>query len=697
VLLRLWTALAAIGALACGAPAGRPATDDHARTAPARVSVESETVTVGESDVPSGPVVAWPTDSGLDGADAERVRISVDGRPGRGAGEPLVTIVIFSDFQCPYCGRVNPTLERIVDEYPDDVRLVFRNRPLPFHQDARPAAMAALEAYAQAGDDGFWRMHDLLFANQRALDRMSLDGYASQIGLDAAAFTRALDAEIHASQVDEDDAAAQRAGARGTPTFFINGRKLVGAQPYTAFEDVIDEEIALAEEAIDRGATRDRLYASVLSVAALAPAPTAAPSRPPAGNRPPPRRPDPNAVHHVPVGRSPSRGPDDALVTIVEISDFECPFCSRVQRTLTDLERRYGADLRIVFKHLPLDFHRHAEDAHRAALEARAQRGDRGFWEMHDLLFANQRALERRNLEGYARQAGLSLRRFKRAMGRDAHQSTIDTDVALTRRLGVRGTPAFFVNGRFLSGAQPVDAFAAVIDEELIKARALVAQGTPRDQVYAATIDGAAQALVYVGGAPSAPSAPAPNADRVYSIAVPANVPSRGSPSAPVTLQVFSDFQCPFCSRLMPTLEAVEREYGQRIRIVWRNYPLPFHQHARLAHRAALEVFRQGGDRKFWAYHDLLFSNQRALERDDLIRYARRIPGIDIHELEAALDQDRHEDTIAADMDAVRDAGARIGTPSVFVNGRLIQGAQPLPQFRTAIERALSEAGPGVP
>ena len=98
VLLRLWTALAAIGALACGAPAGRPATDDHARTAPARVSVESETVTVGESDVPSGPVVAWPTDSGLDGADAERVRISVDGRPGRGAGEPLVTIVIFSDF-----------------------------------------------------------------------------------------------------------------------------------------------------------------------------------------------------------------------------------------------------------------------------------------------------------------------------------------------------------------------------------------------------------------------------------------------------------------------------------------------------------------------------------------------------------------------------------------------------------------------
>jgi protein-disulfide isomerase len=583
---------------------------------------------------------------------------------------------------------VNPTLERLLSQYPDEVQIVFRNRPLPFHQEARPAAIAALEAYAQAGDDGFWEMHDLLFANQQRLDRSSLESYAAQIGLDRASFSRALSREAHAAIIDEDQEVARRIGARGTPTFFINGRKLVGAQPFAAFEDVVDEEIAIATEAMSEGVPRDRLYASVQAVALNEP--TGAAARPrQAPNPPPSRRPDPDAVHFVPVGTSPSRGPDDALVTIIEISDFECPFCGRVQATLTELERRYGRDIRIVFKNNPLPFHRHAEDAARAALEARAQRGAQGFWEMHDLLFANQQNLGRRDLERYARRAGLSLRRFKRAMGRNAHQSAIDADLALVRSLGVRGTPAFFINGRFLSGAQPVHAFVTVIEEELAKARTRVSSGTSRDQVYDATIAGGARSIVQLGGGRGPSPSPTPPSNQVYSIPLPSDAPSRGPTNAPVTLQVFSDFQCPFCSRLVPTLEALEREYGQRLRIVWRNYPLPFHDHAREAHRAALEVFRQGGDRKFWQYHDLLFANQQALSRRDLLRYARRIAGIDVHELETALEQHRHEDAIDADIEAARDAGARIGTPSVFVNGRLVRGARPIQDFRSAIDEAL--------
>jgi protein-disulfide isomerase len=685
---------------ACGAPPGRTtqSANDPAVSSPARVSVEGDAPPpppAAEPEEELDDVTPWPTDGGLPGADEERVRVGIGGRPARGASEPLVTVVVFSDFQCPFCSRVNPTLERLLNQYSDDLQIVFRNQPLPFHQDARPAAIAALEAYAQAGDDGFWRMHDLLFANQQQLDRSSLESYAAQIGLDRASFSSALSREAHTAIIDEDQEVAQRVGARGTPTFFINGRKLVGAQPFTAFEDIVDEEIAIAREAMNRGVPRDQLYASVLAVALAEPSGAAA--RPRRTRNPAPsRRPDPDAVHFVPVGRSPSRGPDDALVTIVEVSDFECPFCSRVQPTLTELERRYGRDLRIVFKNSPLAFHRHAEDAARAALEARAQRGDQGFWEMHDLLFANQQNLGRRDLERYARRAGLSLRRFKRAMGRDAHQATIDADLAFARSLGVRGTPAFFINGRFLSGAQPVHAFVTVIEEELAKARSRVSSGTARDQVYDATIAGGARSLVYAGGGPGpSPSlgpSPSPPPNQVFSIPLPANAPSRGPANAPVTLQVFSDFQCPFCSRLVPTLEALERAYGQRIRIVWRNHPLPFHQDARQAHRAAMEIFRQGGDRRFWQYHDLLFANQRALSRADLLRYARRIPGIDVDELEAALDQNRHDDVIEADMDAVRDAGARIGTPSVFVNGRLVRGARPVEDFRRAIDSALQGA-----
>ncbi len=694
--MRVLSFAVALSFFACGAPSGRPTgrINDPALT-PARVSVEGSAASASSApEEAADAVMAWPVDSDLAGADAERLRVGVDGRPARGAAEPLVTIVLFSDFQCPFCSRVNPTVERLLETYPDEVRLVFRNQPLPFHENARLAALAALEAYDQAGDEGFWRMHDLLFANQQSLDRASLERYAAEIGLDTARFARALDTGAHESTIDADQFVGRRVGARGTPTFFINGRKLVGAQPYPAFEEIVDEEIALAREAMSRGVAQSQLYGSAQAVAVAEPAaeaPRPSPPRPRAGNRGRPE-PDPGAIHFVPIGSSPTRGPDDALVTIVEISDFECPFCGRVQPTLTELERRYGRDLRIVFKNNPLPFHRHAESAARAALEARAQRGDQGFWDMHDLLFANQQSLERRDLERYARQAGLSVRRFKRAMGRRAHQSVIDTDLAFAQSIGIRGTPAFFVNGRYISGARPVEEFVTVIDQELAKARQRVSSGTPRDRVYDVTVADGARSIVYLGGAPGGGTpAPAP-APTHYTIPSAPNAPSRGPENAPVTLQLFSDFQCPFCARLVPTLEALERQYGQRIRIVWRNYPLPFHEYAREAHRAALEVLRQGGERRFWQYHDLLFANQRALTRADLLRYARRIAGIDVAELEAALDADRHDDVIEADIEAIRTAGAHIGTPSVFVNGELIQGARPIEDFRHAIDQALGAA-----
>ncbi len=682
---------------ACGSPPGAgPSTTADNAASPARVSVtDSRTAAGAPSEGASGrDVPPWPVDSGLPGADAERVRIPVAGRPIHGPADAAVTVVIFSDFECPFCSRVVPTLTRLVETFPDDVRLVFRNRPLPFHRQARPAAAAALEAFAQDGDAGFWKMHDLLFDNQQALTQADLETYATSLGLDLARFRQALDGRLHDAVIDQDDALAERIGAGGTPTFFINGRKLVGAQPFTAFEQLVDEELAIAAYAVDRGLDRRDVYASVQTVAVDTP--TAPPPRRQAAARPS-RRLDPSAVHYVPLGNSPSRGPADALVTIVEISDFECPFCGRVQQTLGELEQRYGGDLRIVFKHNPLPFHQQAPAAHRAALEAFAQRGNRGFWDFHDLVFGNQQALQRDDLNGYARGTRLNMRRFKRAMDRDAHQGAIDQDIALAASLGARGTPAFFINGRYIAGAQPASAFAAIIDEELAHARERLAAGTPRARIYAERIDGAPRSLVYLdgGGAGLGVGAGAPpRPPSVYSIAVPRSVPSRGPVGAPITLQVFSDFQCPFCSHLGPTLNAIEREYRGRVRIVFRNYPLPFHHDAPEAHRAALEVFRQGGDAKFWEYHDLLFDNQRALGRSALLSYARVLGGIDLGELEAALAGGRHQDVIDADIEAIRAAGARIGTPSTFVNGHLLQGAQPIEAFRRLIDAQIAEASP---
>jgi protein-disulfide isomerase len=628
--------------------------------------------------------------------DVERFRVDVaDNMPQRGPDDALVTIAMFSDFQCPFCGRVEPTINQIRERYGDQVRVVWRNNPLPFHQQAGPAAEAAMEAYAQRGDDGFWRMHGILFENQRALERADLERYAQQVGLDMNRFRTALDNHTHQASITRDTEAANRIGARGTPAFFINGRQLMGAQPLEQFTQVIDDEIRRSQAAVRAGTPRAGLYAALMRGARTTPAEEGAGAAG-AQKAPQPARPqpDPNAVYRVPVGDSPVRGRNDALVTIVAFSEFQCPFCSRVRPTIDQIMERYGNDVRFVFKHNPLPFHDNAMPAAEAASEAFAQRGAAGFWRMHDLMFENQTALTRENLESYAQQVGLDMARFRRALDEHTHQQAIEADQALARQLGASGTPSFFINGRNLRGAQPLEAFTAVIDQELQRAQERVRGGTPRARVYEATIENGATQPVMLPGAPAAaPEAAAPDADRVYEIAVPSGAPTQGPASAPVTIQIFSDYQCPFCSRVNPTIDQFMEQYQGRVRLVWRDYPLPFHQNATPAAEAAREVMAQRGNDAFWQYHHALFENQQDLSRETLERLAQQVPGINMTRFRAALDNHTHQAAIQADMDAVRRAGAEIGTPSFFINGRLLQGAQPIDAFRTAIDRAIRERG----
>ena len=623
--------------------------------------------------------------------DVDRVRIDVtDEMPQQGPADALVTVVLFSDFQCPFCSRVNPTFERIREHYGDDVRIVWRDTPLPFHNNATPAAEAAREAFAQRGNDGFWRMHEILFENQGALERANLESYAERVGLDMARFRRALDEHTHVAAVEADTAAGRTAGVTGTPAMFINGRSLVGAQPYEQFQTMIDEEVRAANAAISGGrATRANYYAALMRGAPAAPAPAAAA---PAADAPPARRtPDPNAVYNVPLGTGPVRGPADALVTIVIVSEFQCPFCNRVRPTLDRIAETYGNDVRFAFRNNPLPFHNNAMPASEAAMEAFAQRGNDGFWAMHDLMFENQANLDREHLEQFAGEVGLDMARFRRALDEHTHQATIEADQTLARNLGASGTPSFFINGRNLRGAQPFEAFQTVIDAALAAARERVAAGTPRARVYETTIAGGATAPVFLPGAAAEPAGePAEDPNRVYNIPVPANAPSRGGARAEVVIQIFSDFQCPFCSRVVPTVEALSERYGDRVRWVWRNYPLPFHNNAGPAAEAAMEAYAQRGDAGFWAMHDLLFENQRELGRETLERLAGEA-GLDMARFRRALDEHTHQASIDADMNAVRTAGASIGTPSFFINGRLLQGAQPEAAFTAAIDRALAE------
>jgi len=200
---------------------------------------------------------------------------------------------------------------------------------------------------------------------------------------------------------------------------------------------------------------------------------------------PQPGRPDPKLTYKVEVGEAAVKGSPEALVTIVEWSDFQCPFCKRVNPTMAKIQETYGDKVRIAFKHNPLPMHNRALAAAIAA-EAAGRQGK--FWEMHDILFENGRALTDENFEKWATELQLDVDKFKTDMKDKAIETKVKKQQAQGSKLGARGTPAFFVNGRFLSGAQPFEAFKPLIDEELKKAEALVAKGTAKKDVYAQVI-----------------------------------------------------------------------------------------------------------------------------------------------------------------------------------------------------------------
>ncbi len=166
------------------------------------------------------------------------VEVSVDDDPWIGGKRADVVIVAFSDFECPFCSRAASTMAELADEYGDDIKIVFRDFPLSFHANAHIAAEASECAHEQ---DMFWEMHDMIFANQDALDSDSLKSYAEEIGLDTDDFNECLDSGEMSDEVDADFADGASYGVQGTPAFFINGELISGAQPIENFRAIIDK------------------------------------------------------------------------------------------------------------------------------------------------------------------------------------------------------------------------------------------------------------------------------------------------------------------------------------------------------------------------------------------------------------------------------------------------------------------------
>ena len=584
----------------------------------------------------------------------------------KGNPNAKITLVEFNDYECPFCSRVEPTIKQILDAYPNDVRVAFVNMPLPFHKNAMPAAKAAIAAYKLGGADAFWKMHEKLFANQKGLNEDLFKSTAKEIGLDEAAFVAAMNSPEVATYITKGVAEAQKAGLGGTPSFLINGAQFVGAQPLDNFKKAIDAEIKRADDvAKAKNLSGMALYEELVKTA---PKPKADDEEEDLGRR------------LVDLTGAPVRGDANAPVTIVEFTDFECPFCSRANTTIEELLKNNPGKAKLVFRAYPLPFHKNAKLAHQAAEAAKIQGK---FWEYYDKLFANQKkpdgstGLDEASLIQYAADLGLNVEKFKADMVSDAVVKAVENDAKMGNAAGVNGTPHFLLNGRILSGAQPLGAFQSALDEEVQLAEAELKKGTPLDQVY--------PNIVKANAKPE----PAP-------IVIDINgSPFKGAANAPVTIVQFSEFQCPFCKRVEPTLDALMNnpKYAGKLKIVFKQKPLPFHDKAQKASEAALGVLAIAGQDAFWKFHKSAFDHQPALAVDDLLKYAKDDAGLtdaQVATLKADLDSGKYAAAVKKDVDAA-EAVKIGGTPSFVINGKLFVGAQPVEKFEAVIDEAIAK------
>jgi protein-disulfide isomerase len=665
--------------------AGAPAAKEP--VAPARI-VESAVV------APEG--AGGGRGSGVQGGIAfeESGPVPISSRdPQLGNRDALVTMVVFSDLQCPFCARHDETVLKLRAKYREDqLRIVWKHYPLPFHAMARPAALVADEVFRLKGSAAFFQFVSETFREQNraeairptlfganpengpavqerpALDNESLVARAQRFGVDPTRARAALGATGE-NNVDAGIALANRLKVRGTPATVINGEALSGAQKIESFTRMIDARLADADAMLQKGMPRQAVIEKITLAQIKFEKDEAEEEKV-----------DDNLIHKVPVGNSPVLGPADAPITVVVFSDFECPFCAKAEGTLTALMREFPGQVRLVWKDSPLAFHEQAVPAAVIARLVREKKGDVGFWDAHDKLFALPRPLTAESVRAAGAALGVSAKALEAGMKQDRIMDAIDDDLGLGDGFGASATPTFFINGRRVTGAKDAEVFRAIFKEEYAKARALRDAGTSPDRVYDALVEkGIAQPGVKFE-------------KKDLALPLSKDNPVRGAATAKVTLQVFSDFQCPFCKRLEPTLARLQKRYPTQLRIVWRDNPLEFHKQALPAAIVAREAFSQKGNVGFWKVHDLVFDNQKDLSEEKLVEFAK-LAGLNVDSVRKALADKRHEKVINADAALAKSAGIS-GTPGTMVNNYFLSGSQPYFKFRRVVEQALKEARP---
>ncbi len=567
--------------------------------------------------------------------------------PARGDASALVTIVVFGDFQDPFTARLNVTLDDLRKKYGKELRVVWKDYPLAFHKEARPAAKAARVAMLEGGAGPFFKLHDKILANQKDL-ASELETWASDVGADSAAMGR------HGKRADElIDATTQLAkdlGVPGTPCSYVDGEKLSGARSQADFEKIVDAHLVEAKKLLGGGTKQENLYAEMVDRHFDDTDPTSG-----------------GTLYNVTVTGVPAIGPADALVTAVLFIDPERPPTSRM--AITALAKT--PDVRVVLRDVPSSPKGVEASAILRAIGDKAGQDERA--RAIDELWTTFPS----DLVTFAVGYGLSSADARAAIAGASKLAALDDDRDAADEVDASTSPqsSLFINGR-RQWAWSRSEVIATVDRERRRAARIVTKGTAKADVYAEIVKkGTRKPRKHV------------------TLVVPPHAPVRGPVGAKVVIHVFSDFQCPFCKRAAePTggFAMAVAANSADVRVVFRHNPLTFHPMAEPAAELAIEAKKQKGVAAFWRVHDKLFALATPLDMTKLESVAI-VEGLDLTKVRAAIAGKLHKKEIDEDMAEARRISA-FGTPAFVVGDELISGAQTQMVFESAIKRAKAKA-----
>ena len=605
-----------------------------------------------------GPGKAISSNNADAGAAGQGVPVTAEDAR-QGSESAYVTLVTFSDLLSKSCAELATVVDQLREKYPQDLlRVVVKNQPSPNHTYAKLAATVGQGVFATKGGNAFFRYRDEI-AHSKDVNADTIRKAAIQAGLTAQELDTGLEAGAWTEKVERDMALGKSLGVSDAPVTFANGVPLIGVLSIDALKDAVEVELAKAKVLERSGVARSAIYQEAVA------ANFADPKTHPKGAN---ELEDPRTLWKVPVGSSPIRGKPTALVTIIEFSEFDCAYCKQVTETLAHVRTDYGDKVRIVWKDQPQASHPRSLAAASFARAARAQKGDAGFWEAHDLLYSAAR-LEDPDLELIARNAGLDVKAVMSATHSDAYRKEMDADADLAEDVEARGTPHFFVNGRRLIGAQPYPKFKVILDEEVKKAESLLRGGIAGNILYDWIVkDGRT-------GEPVRKIVP-PNP----------NAPFRGSANAPVLVQEFGDFESAECRQVESTVDELLKRYPGQVRVAWRDLP---RSEATLPAEAAREALSQKGNDAFFKMYGKLLGGPATFKREDLDGFAKDV-GLDATKMSRALDTRSRRPDIDADTKVASEA-AITSVPTFVVGNYVLMGPPTLPKLKRLVERALTE------